>query len=51
MYLLNGLIVLAMVFFFARPITDARTVRMKLSVLSCLSVLLAASLVGSLLMH
>jgi hypothetical protein len=41
MYLVDGLIVLAIIFFFALPITDAKTVRMKLSVVSSLGVLLA----------
>ena len=51
MYLINGLLILAMIFFFVLPITDARTVRMKLSVLSSLGVLLAASVVLRRLMH
>lgn len=51
MYLLYGLIVLAMMFFLALPITDARTVRMKLSAVSCLGALLAASVVVPRLMH
>ena len=51
MYLIYSLIVLAMVFFFALPVTDARTVRMKLSVVSCLGVLLAGSVVVPRLMH
>ena len=51
MYLLYGLIILVMVFFFVLPITDARTVRMKLSVVSCLGALLAASVVVPRLMH
>ena len=51
MYLISGLIALAMVFFFALPITDARTVRMKLSVVSCLGVLLAVSVVVPRLMQ
>lgn len=51
MYVIYGLIALAMVFFFALPITDARTVRMKLSVVSCLGVLLAVSVVVPRLMH
>ena len=41
MYLIYGLIIVAMLFFFALPITDARTVRMKLSIVSSLGVLLA----------
>ena len=51
MYLIYSLIVLAMVFFFALPVTDARTVRMKLSVVSCLGVLLAGSVVVPRPMH
>ena len=46
MYLLDSLIVLAIIFFFALPITDARTVRMKLSVVSSLAVLLAVLVVA-----
>jgi len=51
MYPIEGLIVLVMTFFFVLPMTDARTARMKLSVVSCLGVLLAASLVAPHLMH
>jgi hypothetical protein len=51
MYLLDGLMILAMLFFFALPITDARTVRMKLSVVSCLGAMLAVSVVVPRLMH
>lgn len=51
MYLIDGLIVVVMTFFFILPITDARTVRMKLSVVSCLGGLLAASVVALHLMH
>ena len=43
MYLIDGLIILAMAFFFVLPMTDARTVRMKLSFVSCLGVLLVVS--------
>jgi hypothetical protein len=46
MYLVDGLIALAIIFFFALPITDARTVRMKLSVVSSLGVLLAVLVVA-----
>jgi hypothetical protein len=46
MYLIDGLIVVAMTFLFILPMTDARTARMKLSVVSCLGVLLAASVVA-----
>jgi len=51
MYLINGLIVVMMTFFFVLPMTDARTARMKLSVVSCLGVLLMASVVAPRLMH
>jgi di/tricarboxylate transporter len=51
MYLLYGLLILAMIFFFVLPITDARTARMKLSVLSSLGVLLAVSVVVPRLLH
>jgi len=51
MLLVDGLIILAMLFFFALPITDAKTVRMKLSVVSSLGALLAVSVVAPRLMH
>jgi hypothetical protein len=51
MYLLYGVLILAMVFFFVLPITDARTARMKLSVVSSLGVLLAVSVVVPRLLH
>ena len=51
MYLIDGLIVVAMMFFFVLPMTDARTARMKLSVVSCLGALLAVSVVAPRLMH
>ena len=51
MLLVDCLIILAMLFFVALPITDARTVRMKLSVASSLGVLLAVSVVVPRLMH
>jgi hypothetical protein len=51
MFLIDGLIVAFMTFFFVLPMTDARTARMKLSVVSCLGVLLAASVVVPHLMH
>jgi hypothetical protein len=51
MYLIDGPIVVAMTFFFALPMTDARTVRMKLSLVSCLGVLLAVSVVVPHPMH
>ena len=50
MLLIDGLLILAMIFFFVLP-TDARTARMKLSVVSSLGVLLAVSVVVPRLMH
>lgn len=50
MVLIDGLIILAMVFFFILPMTDARTVRMKLSAVSCLGVLLLLAVVAPHLM-
>jgi hypothetical protein len=46
-----GVLILAMIFFFVLPITDARTARMKLSVMSSLGVLLAVSVVVPRLLH
>lgn len=51
MCLIYGLIILAMLFFVVLPITDARTARMKLSVVSSLGALLAVSVVVPRLMH
>jgi len=51
MYLIYGVLILAMIFFFVLPITDARTARMKLSVVSSLGVLLAVSVVVPRLLH
>ena len=51
MYLIYGLLILAMIFFFVLPITDARTARMKLSVVSSLGVLLAVCAVMPRLIH
>jgi hypothetical protein len=51
MCLVYSLIVLAMAFFLVLPITDARTARMKLSVVSSLGVLLAISVVLPRLIH
>ena len=51
MCLVYSLIVLAMAFFLVLPITDARTARMKLSVVSSLGVLLAVSVVVPRLLH
>ena len=45
MYLIDGLIVVVMTFFFVLPMTDAKTARMKLSVVSSLGALLAVSVV------
>jgi len=49
--LIDGLIVLAMMFFLVLPITDAKTVQMKLSVVSSLAALLAVSVVAPYLVH
>lgn len=43
MYLIDALLVLAMLFFLFLPITDRKTARMKLAVLCTLLALLAAS--------
>jgi 4-amino-4-deoxy-L-arabinose transferase-like glycosyltransferase len=51
MVLVDGLIVLAIIFFLVLPITDEKTVRMKLSVLSGLGVLLAVLVVVPHLPH
>ncbi|HMM91242.1 hypothetical protein [Bradyrhizobium sp.] len=51
MYLLYGLLIFAMIFFLVLPITDARTVRMKLSIASSLGLMLVASLVVTRLIH
>jgi hypothetical protein len=51
MYLLYALLIAAMIFFFVLPITDARTARMKLSVVGSLGILLAVSVVLPRLMH
>ena len=51
MYLIQGLILLAIAFFIVLPVTDAKTVRMKLSVAGSLGALLAASVAVPLLMH
>jgi hypothetical protein len=51
MYLIYGLIILAMMFFLVLPITDAKTVRMKLSVVSSLGLLLAVSMIVPRLVH
>jgi glycopeptide antibiotics resistance protein len=51
MFLIYGVLILTMIFFFVLPITDARTARMKLSVVSSLGVLLAVSVVVPRLLH
>jgi hypothetical protein len=50
-YLIHGLIVLAIMVFIVLPITDARMVRMKLSVAGSLGALLAVSVIAPHLMH
>lgn len=47
MYLVDALIVLAMLFFLFLPITDRKTARMKLAVLCTLIALFAASVTQS----
>ena len=42
-YLINAVLVLAMMFFFFLPMTDRRTARMKLCVVCALAVLLTVS--------
>ena len=51
MCLLYSVLVFAMIFFFVLPITDARTARMKLSVVGSLGVLLAVSILLPRLIH
>ena len=51
MYLLYGLLIFAIIFFLVLPITDARTARMKLSVVSSLGLLLAVCAVAPHLIH
>ncbi len=43
MYLINALLILAMMFIFFLPITDFKTVRMKLCVLCALGLVLTVS--------
>jgi hypothetical protein len=43
MYVIYGVLVIAMLFIFFLPITDHKTVRMKLCVLCALSLVLAVS--------
>jgi succinate-acetate transporter protein len=51
MVLIYSLLIVAIVFFFLLPITDARTARMKLSVVGSLGVLLAVCAVVLRLIH
>lgn len=51
MVLIYGLLIVAMMFFLLLPITDARTARMKLSVVGSLVVLLAVCAVAPRLIH
>jgi succinate-acetate transporter protein len=51
MVLIYSLLIVAMLFFFLLPITDARTARMKLSVVGSLGVLLAVCAVAPRLLH
>jgi len=43
MYVINGVLVIAMLFIFFLPITDYKTVRMKLCVLCALALVLTVS--------
>jgi succinate-acetate transporter protein len=51
MVLIYSLLIVAMLFFFLLPITDARTARMKLSVVGSLGALLAVCAVAPRLLH
>jgi hypothetical protein len=51
MALIYALLIVAMMFFLLLPITDARTARMKLSVVSSLGLLLAVCAVVPRLIH
>ncbi len=51
MALIYGVLVVAMAFFFMLPITDARTARMKLSVVGSLGALLAVCAMAPRLIH
>ena len=51
MVLIYSLMIVAMLFFFLLPITDARTARMKLSVVGSLGVLLAVCAMAPRLIH
>jgi hypothetical protein len=47
MYLINTMLIIAMMFIFFLPITDYKTVRMKLCVLCALALVLTASVTGT----
>ena len=51
MFVIYGLLIVAMRFFFLLPITDARTARMKLSVVGSLGALLAVCAMVPRLIH
>lgn len=51
MFVIYGLLIVAMMFFFLLPITDARTARMKLSVVGTLGALLAVCAMAPRLIH
>jgi succinate-acetate transporter protein len=51
MVLIYSLLIVAMMFFLLLPITDARTARMKLSVVGSIGVLLAVCAVAPRLIH
>jgi hypothetical protein len=51
MFLIYGLLTVAMMFFLLLPITDAKTVRMKLSVVGSLGLLLTVCAVVPRLIH
>lgn len=51
MLVIYGLLIVAMMFFILLPITDARTARMKLSVVGSLGVLLAVCVLAPRLIH
>lgn len=51
MVLIYSLLIVAMLFFFLLPITDARTARMKLSVVGSLGMLLAVCAMAPHLIH
>jgi hypothetical protein len=47
MFLINTVLILAMMFIFFLPITDYKTVRMKLGVLCVLALVLTVSVTGT----